>query len=68
MAIGPDLVKSTRFNARVEGDQVIFNGKGWGHGVGLCQEGAQGMANQGYSAFDILRHYYLGIMIEKISD
>jgi stage II sporulation protein D len=68
MALGPDLVKSTHFNARVEGDQVLFDGKGWGHGVGLCQEGAQGMANQGYGAFDILRHYYLGVMIEKISD
>ncbi len=68
MALGPDLVKSTHFNARVEGDRVIFDGKGWGHGVGLCQEGAQGMANQGYGAFDILRHYYQGIMIEKIPE
>jgi stage II sporulation protein D len=68
MALGPDLVKSTHFNARVEGDKVFFDGKGWGHGVGLCQEGAQGMANHGYSAFDILRHYYQGIMIEKITD
>jgi stage II sporulation protein D len=68
MALGPDLVKSTHFNARVEADRVIFDGKGWGHGVGLCQEGAQGMANQGYGAFDILRHYYQGIMIQKISD
>jgi len=68
MALGPDLVKSTHFNARVDGDRVIFDGKGWGHGVGLCQEGAQGMANQGYGAFDILRHYYQGIMIEKIAD
>ncbi len=68
MAVGPDLVKSTHFSARVEGDQVIFEGKGWGHGVGLCQEGALGMANRGYGAFDILRHYYLGIMIERISE
>ncbi len=68
MALGPDLVKSTHFSARVEGDKVLFDGKGWGHGVGLCQEGAQGMANHGYGAFDILRHYYQGIMIEKITD
>jgi len=68
MAVGPDVIRSTRFNASVAGDNVVFTGKGWGHGVGLCQEGACGMALKGYSAFDILRHYYQGIMVEKLSD
>ncbi len=67
-AVGSDLIRSTNFNAIVEGDAVVFNGKGCGHGVGLCQEGAYGMAIRGYTAFEILRHYYRGIMIEKLKD
>jgi stage II sporulation protein D len=66
MALGPDLVRSTRFDAEVERTKVLFNGNGWGHGVGLCQEGAYGMALKGYGAFDILRYYYRGIMLEKL--
>ena len=66
MAVGPDLIRSTRFTAEISGDKVVFNGKGWGHGVGLCQEGACGMALKGYGAFDILRYYYRGIMVEKL--
>lgn len=66
MALGPDLVRSTRFDTKVEGNKVLFNGKGWGHGVGLCQEGAYGMAMKGYGAFDILRYYYRGVMLEKL--
>lgn len=38
----------------------LFRGKGWGHGVGMCQEGAFGMALRGYSYRDILGHYYSG--------
>lgn len=37
-----------------------FRGKGWGHGVGMCQEGAYGMAQRGHDYREILRHYYLG--------
>jgi stage II sporulation protein D len=66
MALGPDLVRSTRFDAEIEGGEVVFNGKGWGHGVGLCQEGAYGMAVKGYGAFDILRYYYRGVILEKL--
>jgi stage II sporulation protein D len=68
MAVGPDLIRSTRFDALVQSNKVVFSGKGWGHGVGLCQEGAYGMAMKGYNAFDILRHYYRGIMIEKLGN
>ena len=66
MAVGPDLIRSTRFTVTVAREKAVFTGKGWGHGVGLCQEGACGMALKGYSAFDILRHYYRGIMVEKL--
>jgi stage II sporulation protein D len=68
MKVGPDIIRSTRFDAEVGRDKVVFNGRGWGHGVGLCQEGAYGMAMKGYQAFDILRHYYQGIMVEKIKE
>jgi stage II sporulation protein D len=68
MAVGPDLIRSTRFTVEVGQNKLIFSGKGWGHGVGLCQEGACGMALKGYAAFDILRYYYHGIMLEKMQD
>jgi stage II sporulation protein D len=44
---------------------VVFAGKGWGHGVGLCQVGAYGMALRGSNYREILQHYYPGISISK---
>lgn len=41
--------------------QFVFTGKGWGHGVGLCQVGAFGMAQAGSTYDQILKHYYAGI-------
>jgi stage II sporulation protein D len=66
MAVGPDLVKSARFEPEVLSDRVSFTGTGWGHGVGLCQEGAEGMARAGYNAFEILRKYYPGVIKERL--
>jgi stage II sporulation protein D (peptidoglycan lytic transglycosylase) len=43
--------------------EFVFLGRGWGHGVGLCQNGAYGMALAGASFDAILRHYYTGIDI-----
>jgi stage II sporulation protein D len=43
-----------------------FSGRGWGHGVGLCQVGAYGMAVAGANYKDILRKYYQGVKIEKL--
>ena len=40
--------------------QVVFDGQGHGHGVGLCQWGARGMARDGAGPLEILRHYYPG--------
>ncbi len=42
----------------------VFNGKGWGHGVGMSQEGAKGFARQGYTYDQILKHYFTGITVE----
>lgn len=44
----------------------VFTGRGWGHGVGLCQVGAYGMAISGANYKEILQHYYRNIKIEKI--
>lgn len=43
-----------------------FHGAGWGHGVGLCQIGALGMALNGYSAEDILKHYFKGVVVKQL--
>lgn len=56
--IGYTRLKSTWFNVGIEGDQVVFAGRGFGHGVGLCQWGAKGMAGAGHTWRDILKHYY----------
>jgi stage II sporulation protein D len=47
-------------------DQFNFSGRGWGHGVGLCQVGAYGMAVAGGKYQDILKKYYSGVKIDKI--
>lgn len=48
----------------VENGTLVFEGSGNGHGVGLSQNGAQGMAQQGYSYEEIIKHYYTGVTIE----
>ncbi len=47
-----------------QGDRYVFQGSGWGHGVGMCQYGARGMALKGVSYRDILTHYYTGSCVE----
>ncbi len=56
-------LKSTYFTLSEKGDSAIFTGKGYGHGVGLCQQGGINMARLGYGYVDILNHYYKGIHI-----
>jgi stage II sporulation protein D len=59
-------LRSTDFDIRVEGDNVIFTTRGYGHGVGMSQYGANGMAKEGYSYKDILSHYYPGTILKSI--
>lgn len=54
-------LNSTFFSIHRDGDHVVFQGRGFGHGVGLCQEGAMGMALAGKSFPEILHHYYAGV-------
>lgn len=59
-------LKSTWFDARRDGSRYVFNGHGFGHGVGLSQWGAHAMAEQGNSYRDILRFYYSDIQIQRL--
>jgi stage II sporulation protein D len=56
-------LRSTFFSVSVDGDSVIFKGRGYGHGVGLCQEGAMAMAAKGFSYKQIIGFYYTGVRI-----
>ena len=51
-------LKSTFFSVVAVGDTVIFKGKGFGHGVGMCQEGAMRMAKLGYKCPEVINFYY----------
>lgn len=65
-ALGADVIRSTNFTVQWSEDYVVFSGKGWGHGVGLCQWGAFGMAREGVFYRDILFFYYPGAEISLI--
>jgi stage II sporulation protein D len=58
--IGWDRLKSNWYEVRVEGDRITFQGRGSGHGVGLCQSGAEVMGDEGHSYREILSFYYPG--------
>jgi len=56
--IGPNVIKSTNFKLDIVNDDAVFEGLGWGHGVGLCQWGAYFMAKEGRRFNEILKFYY----------
>ena len=56
--IGTAGLQSTFFEVEKKGEIYVFKGGGWGHGVGLCQQGASGRAKAGQSYEQILSHYY----------
>jgi stage II sporulation protein D len=60
------LVIEIQRDAKGEIDAVVFAGKGWGHGVGLCQVGAYGMALRGAGYREILAHYYSGTELRPL--
>jgi stage II sporulation protein D len=61
--IGWERLKSNWYEIRAEGDHMVFNGRGSGHGVGLCQVGAEVMGEEGRSYREILSFYYPGTKI-----
>ena len=69
----PDLIlPSDRFDIDIQRDgngnitKVVFSGRGYGHGVGMCQCGAIGHSREGWTFDQILQHYYTGIEIKKL--
>jgi stage II sporulation protein D len=44
----------------------VFTGRGWGHGVGMCQTGAAGLAKEGYSYISILQKYYTNVKVQRV--
>ncbi len=65
--IGPNIIRSTNFNLNIVEHDAVFEGLGWGHGVGLCQWGAYFMAKQGFNASQILKYYYPGSELSLIN-
>ena len=59
-ALGWDKLRSDLYEEEERGDRVEFHGRGQGHGVGLCQRGAENMGDQGHSYREILAYYYPG--------
>lgn len=58
-------LRSTYFEIIKDGSKIVIKNKGYGHGVGMSQYGAEGMAKAGYNYQDILKHYYTGVEIKK---
>jgi stage II sporulation protein D len=58
-------LKSSWFNIEKKGNEIIFHGHGYGHGLGMCQEGAMEMARVGYTYVDILMFYFRGLELTK---
>jgi len=58
-------LNSTYFEIIQDAEKVIIKNKGYGHGVGMSQYGAEGMAREGYTYKDILKYYYKNIEIKK---
>jgi stage II sporulation protein D len=65
--LGYDQLRSTNFVMAQKDGVYQFSGLGWGHGVGLCQWGAKGMAEAGAEYRGILKYYYQDVEVGKIS-
>jgi stage II sporulation protein D len=59
-------LRSTNFTWKLKGSDITFTTTGYGHGVGMCQYGAKGMAEHGYNYRTILGHYYSGVEVTEM--
>ena len=59
-------LKSTDFKLDIDNDKIDITTYGYGHGVGLSQEGSNYMAKQGYKYIDIIKHYYTGVEVKEL--
>src|SRR5207245_1298069 len=67
-ALGWNLLKSSRFEIAHSGSNFVFRGSGFGHGLGLCQEGAHVMAQRGARYQQILTKYFPGTTIHRYTE
>ena len=66
-AFGPRAIRSTMFDVRHTASGFEFSGRGYGHGVGLCQAGAVARLAAGWSPADVLRFYFPGTTLSRIA-
>ncbi len=65
--MGTSELRSLLFTVKNERESFVFEGRGWGHGIGLCQWGGKNMSDEGISYKNILRYYYRGTRLVKFS-
>jgi len=69
LALGSDKVRSMLISSvQVQGNNLVLEGKGFGHGVGLCQWGANKLASEGKTPQEIIKFYYRDVDIQKLWD
>lgn len=61
-------LKSSFFSVKINNDSVVIYGRGYGHGVGLCQEGAMVMASKGNKFIDIINFYYSDVIVTDVNN
>ncbi len=66
LLVGPSQIRNTNFKVRNYGGAFEFYGRGWGHGVGMCQFGAKGLADRGYDYSAIIRYYYPTVTLARL--
>jgi stage II sporulation protein D len=64
--LGYTRLKSLNFDVEKTAQGYVFTGRGYGHGAGLCQWGAKGLSDRGWSYRDILSHYYPGAELQHL--
>ena len=57
-------LKSANFEVELNDENIKFKVKGYGHGVGMSQTGADSLAKQGYKCDDIIKHFYTGVEVQ----
>jgi stage II sporulation protein D len=62
------ILRSANFNIRIDGNNVVATGRGFGHGIGMCQNGALERSRRGQNFIQILSAYYTNIKLVPISD
>jgi len=68
MFLGSNVILSNFYEISIKGKYIYLEGRGWGHGVGMCQWGAYNMARRKYSYKEILEFYYPGAKVVKLDE